>query len=109
MLCIEQCKKSNTCTIFVRGGNKMIVEEAKRALHDALCVVRNLIRDNRIVYGGGACEISCAIEVAKAANKVRRKIKIEYFFLILFIYSNRFQQLNSMLFEHLLMHLNQFH
>jgi T-complex protein 1 subunit epsilon len=24
MLCIEQCKKSNTCTIFVRGGNKMV-------------------------------------------------------------------------------------
>ncbi|CAF1132897.1 unnamed protein product [Rotaria sordida] len=70
MLCIEQCAKSNTCTIFVRGGNKMIVEEAKRALHDALCVVRNLVRDNRIVYGGGACEISCAIEVAKEANKI---------------------------------------
>ena len=72
MLCIEQCKKSNTCTIFVRGGNKMVVEEAKRALHDALCVVRNLVRDNRIVYGGGACEISCAIEVTKEANKVWR-------------------------------------
>ncbi|CAF1022813.1 unnamed protein product [Adineta ricciae] len=70
MLCIEQCKKSNTCTIFVRGGNKMVVEEAKRALHDALCVVRNLVRDNRIVYGGGACEIACAIEVAKQANKI---------------------------------------
>lgn len=48
-----------------------VVEEAKRALHDALCVVRNLVRDNRIVYGGGACEIACAIEVAKEANKVR--------------------------------------
>jgi len=70
MLCIEECKKSNTCTIFVRGGNKMVVEEAKRALHDALCVVRNLVRDNRIVYGGGACEISCAVAVAKAANTI---------------------------------------
>ena len=25
MLCIEECKKSNTCTIFVRGGNKMVL------------------------------------------------------------------------------------
>lgn len=48
----------------------MVVEEAKRALHDALCVVRNLVRDNRIVYGGGACEIACAVEVAKEANKI---------------------------------------
>ena len=30
----------------------MIIEEAKRSLHDAICVVRNLVRDNRIVYGG---------------------------------------------------------
>jgi hypothetical protein len=30
----------------------MVVDEAKRSLHDAMCVTRNLIRDNRIVYGG---------------------------------------------------------
>ena len=38
----------------------MIIEEAKRSLHDAICVVRNLVRDNRIVYGGkhSAAEIS---------------------------------------------------
>ncbi|KAH9068377.1 TCP-1/cpn60 chaperonin family-domain-containing protein [Lactarius deliciosus] len=29
--------------------NKMIVDEAKRALHDAICAVRNLIKDNRVV------------------------------------------------------------
>ena len=47
-----------------------IVEEAKRSMHDALCVVRNLVRDNRIVYGGGAAEISCALTVGKEADKV---------------------------------------
>ena len=30
-----------------------MIEETKRSLHDALCVARNLVRDNRIVYGGG--------------------------------------------------------
>ncbi len=39
-------------------------------MHDALCVVRNLIRDNRVVYGGGAAEISCSLAVSKEANKV---------------------------------------
>nr|DBA24727.1 TPA: hypothetical protein GDO54_012347 [Pyxicephalus adspersus] len=48
---------------------KQIIEEAKRSLHDALCVIRNLVRDNRIVYGGGAAEISCALAVSQAANK----------------------------------------
>ena len=70
MLVIEQCKNSRAVTIFIRGGNKMIIEEAKRALHDALCVVRNLIRDNRIVYGGGAAEISCSLAVGAAADKI---------------------------------------
>ncbi|NXX88524.1 TCPE protein, partial [Centropus bengalensis] len=69
MLVIEQCQNSRAVTIFIRGGNKMIIEEAKRSLHDALCVIRNLVRDNRIVYGGGAPEISCALAVSEAADK----------------------------------------
>lgn len=47
-----------------------IIDEAKRALHDALCVVRNLVKDNRVVYGGGAAEIACSIAVAKAADEI---------------------------------------
>jgi T-complex protein 1 subunit epsilon len=47
-----------------------IIDEAKRSLHDALCVVRNLVKDNRVVYGGGAAEVACALEVAKEADKV---------------------------------------
>ena len=48
-----------------------IIEEAKRSMHDALCVIRNLVKDNRVVYGGGAAEIACSIAVAKEAEKVR--------------------------------------
>jgi T-complex protein 1 subunit epsilon len=48
----------------------MIVEEAKRSLHDAMCVVRNLIKDNRIVYGGGSAEISCSLAVSSYADTV---------------------------------------
>lgn len=68
MLVIEECKNTKAVTIFLRGGNKMIVEEAKRSVHDALCVIRNLVRDNRVVYGGGACEIACSIAVSKEAE-----------------------------------------
>merc|ERR1712034_144247 len=70
MLVIEECKNTRAVTIFIRGGNKMIVKEAERSIHDALCVIRNLVRDNRIVYGGGAAEISCALAVSKEADKV---------------------------------------
>lgn len=68
MIIIEDCPNTRAVTVFVRGGNKMIVDEAQRSLHDAICVVRNLIRDNRVVYGGGAAEVACSIEIGKAAN-----------------------------------------
>jgi T-complex protein 1 subunit epsilon len=71
MLVIEECKNSKAVTIFLRGGTKMIIEEAKRSMHDALCVVRNLVRDNRVVYGGGAAEISCALAVSKEADNIK--------------------------------------
>lgn len=70
MLIIEDCANSKAVTILVRGGNKMVIEEIKRSLHDALCVVRNLIRDNRIVYGGGAAEASCSLKVTDEADKI---------------------------------------
>ena len=47
----------------------MMVDETKRSIHDALCVARNLIRNNSIVYGGGSSEISCSISVEAAADR----------------------------------------
>lgn len=70
MLVIEDCKNSRAVTVFIRGGNQMVVDEAKRSLNDALCVVRNLIRDNRIVYGGGSPELSCSLAITKEADKI---------------------------------------
>lgn len=43
MLVIEDCPNTKSVTIFIRGGNKMIIDEAMRSLHDAICVVRNLV------------------------------------------------------------------
>ncbi|URE22688.1 T-complex protein 1 subunit [Musa troglodytarum] len=69
MLYIEQCANSRAVTIFTCGGNKMMIEETKRSIHDALCVARNLIRNNSIVYGGGSAEISSSIAVEAAADR----------------------------------------
>lgn len=71
MLVIEQCSDAKTVTCFIRGSNKMIVDEAKRALHDALCVVRNLVKDSRVVYGGGAAEVTMSIAVSEEADRQR--------------------------------------
>jgi T-complex protein 1 subunit epsilon len=61
--------KVNTVTNLIRGSNKMIVDEAIRSLHDSLCVVRNLIKNNKIVYGGGAVETSCSLKIMEEADK----------------------------------------
>merc|ERR1719181_1831366 len=70
MIVIEECPNSRAVTVFVRGGNRMIIDEAKRSLHDAICVVRNLVKSNKIVYGGGAAEIACSIKIGEEADKV---------------------------------------
>lgn len=70
MLVIEECANCKAVTILIRGGSSMIVDEAKRSLHDALCVVRNLIKDSRVVYGGGSTEIACAIAIQNAADQI---------------------------------------
>jgi T-complex protein 1 subunit epsilon len=44
MLVIEKCLNSKAVTILVRGGNQMVIAEAKRSIHDALCIVRSLIK-----------------------------------------------------------------
>jgi len=69
MLVIEDCSNSKAVTILVRGGNQMVVDEAKRCIHDANCCVRNLIRDPRVVPGGGASEMAAALAVQEAADK----------------------------------------
>jgi T-complex protein 1 subunit epsilon len=69
MLVIEDCANSKAVTVLVRGGNQMVVDEAKRCLHDANCCVRNLIRDPRVVPGGGASEMAACLAVQAAADK----------------------------------------
>lgn len=57
-----------TITLLVRGSNKLVLEEAERSIHDALCVVRCLVRNKALVAGGGAPEIELALKLAAAAD-----------------------------------------
>eukprot|EP01057_Protomagalhaensia_wolfi_P000326 Protomagalhaensia_wolfi_Nauph_80__325@NODE_1181_length_1675_cov_9_431540_g905_i0_p1_GENE_NODE_1181_length_1675_cov_9_431540_g905_i0NODE_1181_length_1675_cov_9_431540_g905_i0_p1_ORF_typecomplete_len386_score105_55Cpn60_TCP1/PF00118_24/3_8e117Fer4_19/PF06902_11/2_7e02Fer4_19/PF06902_11/4_7e02Fer4_19/PF06902_11/8_NODE_1181_length_1675_cov_9_431540_g905_i03891546 len=70
MIYIEGCPSGRAVTVLVRGGNEMVIAEAKRCIHDALCVVRNLLVDPRIVAGGGAPETAAALALLSAARSV---------------------------------------
>lgn len=65
---IENSEIKKTKTIFIRGGNDMIIEEAKRSVRDALCAVRNVLSDSRIVYGGGSCDVSTSLHLLKKSK-----------------------------------------
>lgn len=55
--CPEQNK---TVSILVRGSNQLVLEEAERSLHDALCVVRALVKKRFLVPGGACVEMEVA-------------------------------------------------
>lgn len=71
VILIEDCSISKAVTILVRGGSRTICDEARRCIHDALCVVRNMIKNPNIIAGGGATELACSIEVSKEADKIK--------------------------------------
>jgi T-complex protein 1 subunit epsilon len=69
VILIQECKQSKAVTILIRGGSRKICEEARRCLCDAIRVIRNMVRNNNVVSGGGATELACSIAVAAEAEK----------------------------------------
>ena len=70
MIRFSGVKVGEACTIVLRGSTSHLLDEAERSLHDALCVARNLIRSNAIVFGGGSAELTAALAVEAAADNV---------------------------------------
>jgi len=60
MTFVEGCKNPRSVAILIRGGTERIVDEAERSIHDALCVVRDVVQEPKIVVGGGAPEVEMA-------------------------------------------------
>ena len=78
---IEECKDPKSVVILIRGGTELIIDEVDRALHDALCVIRDVVEDQKIVGGGGAPEMETAIQLRKFASTLggREQLAVEVF------------------------------
>ncbi len=50
MVFVEDCPLAKSVTILVRGGTELVVDEAERSIHDAICVVRNVFEDKKVVH-----------------------------------------------------------
>jgi len=81
MIFVERCKDPHSVAILIRAGLERMVDEAERAMTDALSVVSDVVENNKIVAGGGAVEIEVAKELRNYATKVggREQLAIEAF------------------------------
>ena len=76
---VRDCKNPHSVSVMIRGGSDHIVDEAERSFHDALCAVRNVVEDGKIVAGGGAAEAETATQLHEYAVKLggREQLAIE--------------------------------
>ncbi|MDH5747114.1 MAG: thermosome subunit beta [Candidatus Bathyarchaeota archaeon] len=81
MTFVEGCKNPRAVTILIRGGTERIVDEAERSLHDALCVVRDIVEEPKVVAGGGAPELEVSRVLKKYAETLpgREQLAVKCF------------------------------
>jgi thermosome len=81
MVFIEGCKDPKSVSILIRAGLERMVDEAERSMNDALCVVADLFKKNKVVVGGGAVEAEVAKELRHYAVKIggREQLAVEAF------------------------------
>ncbi len=70
---VEGCRNPKAVTLLVRGGTEKVVDEAERSIHDALCVVRDIVLTPSVVAGGGAPELEVSSRVRKWAESLAGK------------------------------------
>ena len=76
LLFIEGCKNPKAVSILIRGSTERIVDEAERSLHDALCVVKDVVEEPMIVAGGGAVDIEIARKLRAYAEKLKGRERL---------------------------------
>ena len=81
MIFVEKCRDPHSVAILIRAGLERMVDEAERAMNDALSVVSDVIEHSKVVAGGGAVEVEVAKELRRYATKVggREQLAIEAF------------------------------
>lgn len=67
---MTDCKNPKACSIILRGASKDVLNEIERNLHDALGVARNVLKNPKLVPGGGALEMELSVRLTKIATTV---------------------------------------
>jgi len=62
--------RGNCVSVLVRASNVLLLDETERSLHDALCVVRSLVKKKALIPGGGAPEMEVSQKLMIWARSV---------------------------------------
>ncbi len=81
MIFVSECKQPKAVTILIRGGTEHVIDEAKRAMEDAVLGIISALEVGKIVAGGGAVELELSRELRKYADSVggREQLSINAF------------------------------
>ncbi len=81
MVFVEKCKEPKSVTLLVRGGTQHVVDEAERAVEDAIGAVASAIELGKYVTGGGSIEMELSGKLKKYAVEVggREQLAIHAF------------------------------
>ncbi|MEM2104752.1 MAG: thermosome subunit beta [Candidatus Bathyarchaeia archaeon] len=81
MTFVEGCRHPRAVTILIRGATERVVDEAERSLHDALCVVKDIVEEPKVLAGGGAPELEIARVLKKFAETLpgREQLAVKSF------------------------------
>ncbi len=71
MTFVRRCKNPKAVTILVRGGTNHVIDEVERAVKDALGDLASVVKDKRVVAGGGAPEMEVSKELIKYAQTLQ--------------------------------------
>jgi chaperonin GroEL (HSP60 family) len=76
MTYITGCQNPKAITILIRGGTEHVIDEMERAIKDGLGDVAAVLKDSKILPGGGAVEIELAKQIREFAQTLRGRERL---------------------------------
>ncbi|XP_019149733.1 PREDICTED: T-complex protein 1 subunit gamma [Ipomoea nil] len=67
---IVECKDPKACTVLLRGASKDLLNEVERNLQDAMSVSRNIIKNPKVLPGGGASELAVSAMLKQKSSSI---------------------------------------
>jgi len=81
MIFVEECSDPRSVAIFIRAGLERMLDEAERAINDALYVISDVVKTPKMVAGGGSIEMELVKAIRSYGSQVggREQLAIEGF------------------------------